>query len=145
LVSRARVICQDQKNFDNEIKNIRHYLMLNGYPKEFVESVMKPSIRNHTSSDTVYQDTVIIPCVKGISEKFRRTGNRFNLRIIFKTKHTLRGTLMKTGPVRDAQLTKQCVYSIPCDCGSCYIGKTSKSLEVRIKVHYYNLAQDLLE
>jgi hypothetical protein len=29
-------------------------------------------------------------------------------RIIFKNKHTLHGTLMKTGPVRDAQQTKQC-------------------------------------
>jgi hypothetical protein len=40
-------------------------------------------------------------------------GNRFNVRTIFKTKHTLRGTLMKTGLVRDIQQTKQCVYSIP--------------------------------
>jgi hypothetical protein len=106
---------------------------------------MKLSRCNRPSSDTIYQDTVIIPYVKGVSEKFRRTGNHFYVRIIFKTKHTLRGTLMKTGPVRDAQQTKQCVYSIPCDCGSCYIGKISKPLEVRIKEHYYNLAQDLLQ
>jgi hypothetical protein len=30
-------------------------------------------------------------------------GNRFNARTIFKTKHTLRGTLMKTGLVRETQ------------------------------------------
>jgi predicted GIY-YIG superfamily endonuclease len=52
---------------------------------------------------------------------------------------------MKTGPVRDAQQTKQCVYSIPCDCGRCYIGGTSRPLEVRIKEHKYNLTQGLLE
>jgi hypothetical protein len=52
------------------------------------------------------------------------------------------GSLMRTGPVRDAQQPKRCVYSIPCDCGRCYIGETSRSLEVRIKEH---LTQGLLE
>jgi hypothetical protein len=80
--------------------------MLSEYPKEFFDFVMKPSKSNHHSSDTIYQDTVIISYVKGISEKFRRIGNRFNVRNIYKTKHTLRGTLMKAGSVRDAQLTK---------------------------------------
>jgi hypothetical protein len=46
---------------------------------------------------------------------------------------------------RDAQQTNQCVYSIPCDCGRCYIGETSRPLEVRIKEHKYNLTQGLLE
>jgi hypothetical protein len=52
---------------------------------------------------------------------------------------------MKTEPVRDAQQTKQCGYSIPYDCGKCYIGETSTSLEVRIKEHKYNMSQGLLE
>jgi hypothetical protein len=52
---------------------------------------------------------------------------------------------MKTGPVRDAQQTKQCVYSIPRDCGRCYIGETSRPLEAFIKEHKYNLTQGLLE
>jgi predicted GIY-YIG superfamily endonuclease len=107
--------------------------------------VMKPSARNRPSSDRVYQGTVVIPYVKGTSEKFRRIGNRFHLKTIFRTKHTLRGALMKTGPVRDAQQTKQCVYSIPCDCGTYYIGETSRLLEVCIKEHKYNLTQGLLK
>jgi hypothetical protein len=114
------------------------------YSKEFVNSVMKPSTRNRLSSDTVYQGIVVMPYVKSTSEKLRRIGNRFN-RTIFKTKHTVRGTMMKTGPVRDAQQRKQCVYSIPCDCGRCYIGETSGPLEVRIKEHKYILKLLLLE
>jgi hypothetical protein len=58
-------------------------LMLNEYPQEIVDSIMKTSRSNRLSSDTIYQDTVIIRYVKGISEKFRRIGNRFNVRIIF--------------------------------------------------------------
>jgi hypothetical protein len=41
--------------------------------------------------------------------------------------------LMKTGLVRDAQQTKQCVYNISRDCGRCYISETSRPLEVLIK------------
>jgi hypothetical protein len=88
---------------------MRHDLMLNEYPKEFANSAMKPLAINRPTSDRVYQGTVIIPYVTGTSEKFRHIGNHFNLKTIFKTKHTLHGTMMKTGPVRDAQQTKQCV------------------------------------
>jgi hypothetical protein len=64
---------------------------------------MKPWRSSRLFSDTIYQGMDIILYVKGISEKFRCIGNRFNVRAIFKTKRTLRGTLMKTGPVGDAQ------------------------------------------
>jgi hypothetical protein len=75
--------------------------MLNEYPKEFVDFVMKLS-RSICPSDTIYQGTVIVPYVMGISEKFRCIGNRLNVRTIFKTKDMLCGTLIKTGPLRDA-------------------------------------------
>jgi hypothetical protein len=32
----------------------------------------------------------VFPYVKGVSEKFECNGNRYNIRMIFKTKHTLR-------------------------------------------------------
>jgi hypothetical protein len=95
--------------------------MLNEIPQHFVGSVMKPSTRNRPSSDTIYENTVIPPYVKGFFEKFGSIGKLFSVRTTFKTKHTLHGTLMKAGRVRDAQQTKQCVYNIPCNCGSCYI------------------------
>jgi hypothetical protein len=144
LDNQVKVICQNQ-NFNNGIKNTRHDLMLTEYPKESAGSVMKSSTRNRPSSNTIYQGTVVIPYVMGTSEKCRHIGNCFNLRPIFKTKHTLHGTLLKTGPVRDAQQMKQCVYSIPRDCGRCYISETSRPLKVCIKEHKYNLTRGLLE
>jgi hypothetical protein len=125
LVNRAKVICQDRKDLNREIKNIIHDLILNEYLQEFVDPIMKPGRSKGPSSDTVYHGMVIIPYVRGISEKYRHIGNRFNVRTIFKTKHRLRGTLMKTRPVGDAQQMKQCVYSIPCECGRCYITEIS--------------------
>jgi hypothetical protein len=144
LIGRSKVICQDQMDFNKEIQNVRHDLILNKCPQEFLDPVMKPS-RSNRPSDTIYQGTVIIPYVKDTSDKYRRIWNRFSWRTIFKTKHTLRGTLMKTGPVRDAQQTTWCVHNIPCDCGRCYIGETSRLLEVRIKKHKYSLPKFCLK
>jgi hypothetical protein len=53
-------------------------------PKEFVDSIMKLARRNRPSSGTTYHGKVIIPYYRGVSEKFRRIGNHFNVRIIFK-------------------------------------------------------------
>jgi hypothetical protein len=119
--------------------------MLYEYPQEFVDSIMKLSRSNRPSSDTIYQGSVIIPYVKGISKKFRHIGNHFNIRTIFKTKHTLCVTLTKIGLVRGAQQMKQCVYNISCDCGRCYISETTRPLEFHIKEHKYNLTQGLHE
>jgi hypothetical protein len=59
LISRAKVICQDQKDFNKEIKNIRHDLIQNEYPQEFVDSIMKTSRSNCPSTDTIYQGMVV--------------------------------------------------------------------------------------
>jgi predicted GIY-YIG superfamily endonuclease len=65
--------------------------------------------------------------------------------MIFKTKLTLRGSLMQTRPERDLQQTAQCIYSIPCECGRSYIGETGRLLAVRLREHSHNLQQGLLE
>jgi hypothetical protein len=82
LLSRPKVICQDKKDFNKEIKNIRYDLKLTEYPQEFFDSIMKPSRSNRLFSDTIYQGTVITPYVKSISEKIRCIGNRFYYRTI---------------------------------------------------------------
>jgi hypothetical protein len=85
-----------------------------------------------------------VPCLRGISVKFRRIGNRFNINTIFKTKRNLRGTLMATRPGTDVQ-QRQCVYIITYDCGRCCIVETSRLLEVSIKDHRHNLRRVLLQ
>jgi hypothetical protein len=65
--------------------------------------------------------------------------------MIFKSKHTLRSSFMKTRPERDPQQTAQCIYSIPCECGRRYIGETDRPLAVRPREHRHNLQQGLLE
>jgi hypothetical protein len=52
---------------------------------------------------------------------------------------------MKTGPITEDKEMKQGVYNIPCECGRCYIGKTSRPFDVYIKENNYNLSQGLPE
>jgi hypothetical protein len=88
---------------------------------------------------------VYIPYVKDVSEKFKCIGNRYNSRKIFKTKHTLMSSLMKTRPERDPLQTAQCIYSHPYECGRSYIGETGRPLALRLREHRHNLQQGLLE
>jgi hypothetical protein len=71
-----------------------------------------------------------IPYVKSASEKFKRIGTRYNIRMIFKTKHTLTSSLTKTWPEEDPQQMAQCICSVPCECGRSYIGETGRPLAV---------------
>jgi hypothetical protein len=61
FIGRANVICQDQKDFNKEIRNLIHDLMLNEYSQEFDNSIMKPPRSNRPSSDKICQGTLIIP------------------------------------------------------------------------------------
>jgi hypothetical protein len=83
--------------------------------------------------------------VKGVSEKFKHTGKQYNIRMIFKTKHTLRRSLMKTRTETNLQQMPQCIYSIPCEYGRSYIGETGIYLVTELCEHRHSLTEDLPE
>ncbi|PNF42699.1 hypothetical protein B7P43_G14177 [Cryptotermes secundus] len=145
LHDRASTICQDRRDLVREINNLRHDLQLNGYPKGFIDSVINSKGSSRPKKEESPLCSVYIPHVKGVSEKFKRIGNRYTIRTIFHTKHTLKNSLMKTRPKRDPQQMAQCVYSILCECGRSYIGKTGRPLAVRLRKHRHNVKEGLLE
>jgi hypothetical protein len=73
-------------------------LQLNEYPQGFIDSVINARDGSHPKKEDKPLGFVYIPYMKGVSEKFRRVGNRYNIRMIFKTKRTLRNSFMKTRP-----------------------------------------------
>jgi hypothetical protein len=93
LYDRALSNCQEQRNFVTEVQNVKHDLWKNGYPKHFVDTTINIfEKKNYPSTQSKEACTVVIPYVKGISDKFKRIGNKYNIKTIFKTKHTLRNT-----------------------------------------------------
>jgi hypothetical protein len=101
--NRASTICQEQQDSVIEISKLRRDLQPNGYPQQFIDFVIN-------SKAAVIQ-------IK------RKSLWACNIRTIFRTKHTLRSSLMKTRLERGPQQMAQCVYSILCECGRSYIGK----------------------
>jgi hypothetical protein len=112
------VICKYRKISTWKL-NIKHDLIFNGYPQHFIDSIIKPGRSNLPSSNRTYHGTVITPYVMSIPEKFQSIRNCINVSTISKNKHTLHATMMKNGPVQNAQQTGQCVHSIPYDSGRC--------------------------
>jgi hypothetical protein len=143
LHNRASTIFQERQDLAKESGNLRSDLQLNGYLQDFIDSVINSKGSSRLNEEQKSLGSVYIPYVNGVSEKFKRIGNRYNIRTIFK--HTLRILIMKTRPERDPLQTPQCIYSIPCECGRSYIGETSRPLAVRLREHGHKLQEGLLE
>jgi hypothetical protein len=127
------------------MRSLRSDLQLTVYPQSLIDSVINSKGNSRVNKEQNPLASVYIPYVKGVSEKFKRIGNLYNIRTIFKTKHTLSSSLMNTRKERHPLQTAQCVYSIPCECGRSYIGETGKPLAVWLREHRYNLKEGLLE
>jgi hypothetical protein len=129
-----------------EVKNLlRRDLKLSGYSQVFTDSIIRSKGNSQKKEEEKNLGTVYIPYVKDISETFKRIWNQYNIRSVFKTKHTLASSLVRTRAKRDSQRTAQCVDCIPCECGRSYIGETVRPLAVRIREQRYSLKQGLLE
>jgi predicted GIY-YIG superfamily endonuclease len=128
-----------------EVNNLRCDLQLSGYPQGFINLVVRSKGSSCQKKEEKPLGLMYIPYVKGVSEKFEHIGNQYNIRTVFKTKHTLRSSLVRTRSKRDPQQTAHCVYSIPSECGRCYIGEIGRPLSVRIREHRHNLKEGLLD
>ena len=81
---------------------------------------------------------LLLPYVKGVSEKIKHGCHQMGVRAVFKSCHTLRQTLTKVKNKRQDELKSRTVYEVPCKvCDKVYIGETGRSLNDRIKEHKY--------
>jgi hypothetical protein len=126
-------MCQEQQELFNEISSLRRDLQLSSYPEGFFDSIINSKGSSRLNKEQKPRGSVYISYVKGVSEKFKRIANRYNIRAISKTKHTLRSSFIKIRPERDPQQRAQCIYSIPCECGRSYIGETGRPLALRLR------------
>jgi hypothetical protein len=77
--------------------------------------------------------------VKTIFEKFRCIGDLYNIRIVFKTEHTLKNSLMRTRLERTPQHTSSCIFGISCECGRSYTDDAGTPLAVLLWERGHNL------
>ena len=141
LRDRAHSLCSAGTE-GRELAHLTQVFQANGYPKSFVYSVLYKSRGEPTPSETTDEEEkpkiLYLPYVKGVSERIERECKKLGVMAVFKSRHTLRGSLMRVKNTRPAEMKKGAVYEIPCmDCSKVYIGKTGRSLTERVKEHKY--------
>ena len=82
-----RLICYNKQNNLPKLDVIKTDLLSNWYPEKVTESVSTRNVqhRKQKCSDKPAR-MVPIPYIKRLSEKFKRSGNRFNIITVFNTK-----------------------------------------------------------
>ncbi|XP_074026671.1 uncharacterized protein [Leptinotarsa decemlineata] len=78
---------------------------------------------------------LVLAYIRGLSERIRKIGSRYNIITCFRSGNTIRSSLAKTRPPNTDCDSKNCIYRIPCKCGESYIGETKRPLKVRIAEH----------
>jgi len=123
-----------------EIDVVESELRNNGYPVHVLHKALKKAKQNYNlTADPQIKEkpltTVVIPYVKGLSEKIRRINSKYNIRTAFKNNTDLRKMLTHIKPKNEEQELKNAVYNIPCSCGKNYYGQTSRPTKIRIDEH----------
>jgi hypothetical protein len=73
-----------------------------------VEKSLWRRLQTCRKTDCRMKKMISIPYIRGISEKFKRIGERFNIKTVFKTKYTLGNFLRKTKPNIDTLDRSHC-------------------------------------
>ena len=89
--------------------------------------------------------TVCLPFVKGLAERIQKICSPYDIRTVFTSGSTLRRYLFRVKPPTEFNMTKYCVYSIPCSCGKIYKGETGHQLNVRLEKHRKVIVRNEIE
>ena len=108
-------------------------LHCNNYP-ERITSVPR-NLDRRIEDNTRKLTTVCLPYVKGLAERIQKICSPYVIRTLFTSGSTLRRYLFRVKPPKEFNMTKNCVYSIPCSCGKECKGETGRSLKVRLEEH----------
>ena len=133
LQHQAKTISSDTDAYQEKMISLRHDLHHNNYPEHIT-----PAPRNldrRMEDNTQKLTAVCLPYVKGLTERIQKIYNPYDIRTVFTSGSTFRRYLFRVKPPTEFNMTKNCVYSIPCSCGKIYIGETGRPLKVRLEEH----------
>ncbi|KYN28656.1 hypothetical protein ALC57_01909 [Trachymyrmex cornetzi] len=132
------------KFHDKNITNLIHTFLMNGYPLEFIFSMIINRIKtlenriisnNNNDENEIVKKFFVISYLNNVSEKFKKISHNYGFNIAYRPINRL-NRFIKTGKdclCKDDQCD---VYRISClDCESSYVGQTKRKLKTRIKEH----------
>ena len=126
-------ISSDTDAYQEEMISLRHNLHRNNYPESITSAPR--NLDRRVEDNTRKLTTVCLPYVKGLAERIKKICSPYDIRTVFTSGSTLRRYLFHVKPPTEFNMTKNCVYSIPCSCGKIYKGETSRPLKVSLEEH----------
>lgn len=140
LFNKLFMLESDEVQRKNQEDETVKFLEMNQYPLKIINQAKKKALKPRESR--VEQEkpigTVVIPYIRGTSEKISKINSKFNVRTTFLSNNTLRSQLTKLKPKNKIQESKNVVYKIDCECDKTYFGQTSRPAKTRIREHIYN-------
>ena len=122
LQHRAKTISSDTDAYPEEIISLRHNLHRNNYPERITSAPR--NLERRMKDNTRKLTTVCLPYVKGLAERIQKICSPYDIRPVFTSGSTLWRYLFRVKPPSEFNMTKNCVYSIPCSCDKIYRSPT---------------------
>ena len=153
LLDRAEKIPSTTKGKRRERKHVFKVLRHNGYPSKFLKSYDNKRKHHHLvntnansrttdvnnrayPADYSTSNLVILPYIKGVTEKIYRALKKENVKVCYKPTNTLSQLFTKPKDKSPPEQTNGVVHKICCeDCDFVYYGQTDRALITRIKEH----------
>ena len=140
LLDRCDNIITETEDKIREENRIREALQKCGYPSWAVSRVKRKREEGKQQEQSKEKEEctgqVVIPYVKGVSERAERIFRKYGIRTAMKPMNTLRQLLVHPKDKREREEICECVYEIPCAvCERSYIGETGRSSGLRLKEH----------
>ena len=143
LQHRAKTISSDTDAYQEEMISLRHNLHHNNYPESITSA---PRNLDRRMEDNTRKLTMVcLPYVKGLAERIKKICSPYDIRTVFISDSTLRRYLFWVKPPMEFNMTKNCVYSIPCSYGKIYKGETGRPLKVKLEEHRKAIVQGEIE
>ena len=135
----ARGVTSSQDNLQKEVDHLARALKQNAYPANFIHNGSAPPTQKTADTSSRDEEQVeergplVIPCVTEMSEDIKHICRKFNIRVVFKFRRTLRSVLAIVKDTLPIGTHSNVVYCTPCSCSQVYIGDTRQRLETRQK------------
>ena len=140
LQHQAKTISSDT---DEEMISLRHNLHRKNYPERITSA---PRNLDRRMEDNTQKLTIVcLLYVKGLAERIQKICSPYEISTVFTSCSTLRRYFFRVKPLMEFNMTKNCVYSIPCSCGKIYKGETGRPLKARQEEHWKAVVRGEIE
>ena len=156
LAHKAKIVSSTQGALDKELQHIKTALQACQFPKwalnqwhhKFLNNnrpnnntrgnSITNQDNNHTNNTTKRNITLVVPYIKGISEKIKKLCKSKGIQVHFKGSSTLRTQLVNPKEKDPKAQKSGIIYHYKCphiNCHDAYIGESDRALGERIKEH----------